>query len=858
MSEASHGGGGASAPFAPINGTAHHPEPSRTAPGEVWEPAATPLTVPVPAPRDMYHPGYGTAAAVWPYRNAAGELLFAVARFERSAGGKVEKDVAPFTYGRRQWVDRKGVTRDMTGWHMKAPPAPRPLYGLDRLAARPKAPVLLVEGEKTADAAVALFPEHVVVTSQGGSKATGKSDWSPLAGRNVLCWPDRDDAGVAYANDVARRARPERTLGGKAKAFGIVEVPQDWPEGWDLADALPAGATRALLHELLGEAQDADPPQLPQGFILDKEGLWWDEGEDQDGNQKAPYFIAAAFEVVGEANDGTGMAWGLVLRWKDRDYRQHQWSVPKRLVHADGGRIAEELEDAGLHCNPAPKAKGLLKNFIGGVRSKRRRICVDRTGWHLANGKNVFILPGGEAYGPAASSVILQTDHAGTDGAFLAAGTLADWQKHVARLAAGNDRLVLAICTALATPLLDIVGGDSGGIHVMGDSQTGKSTTLYVGGSVWGKGARGAQVRQWRATANGLESAAAETSDTVLILDEMGQASSNDVADTIYMLANGSGKLRAGKEGGARRSRTWRTMFLSTGEVTLGAKMAEAGRKMMAGLEVRLVNLPADAGRRMGVFQQLHEFAKPGDLAKHLQAAAKTDYGTAGRAFLTHLVRSRVTDQKALEGRIKGEQAGFAKAHVPEDAAGQVRSVADRFALIGAAGELAIAWGVLPWQAGEAIGAAGACFRTWLGDRGGAGATEDQQAIAAVQGFLEAHGESRFTPIIPPTETMDSRTPGPEQARTHNRAGWRRRPKGASDGWEYLILPQAWTTEVCKGLDPKRVVAVLTAAGLLLGATPRAAAPLTYVPGEGTIRVYRVSGAIFGLRDEPGQDDDAD
>ena len=825
----------------------------------LWEPSPTPLAVPAPALRDLYHPGFGHAVASWSYTDAQGGLLFVVARFEGTRekdGKKVSaKDVTPFCHGRRVWTDKRGVRQDRTGWHMKAPPSPRPLFGLERLAARRKAPVLVVEGEKKVTAAERLFPDHVAVCSQGGSSSAHKTDWTPLAGRDVTVWPDQDEAGRGYAAALGGILRTNG-MATRAKRLRVVEVPRDWPEGWDLADAPPPGITPETLRDLLAEAQDADPPQLPPNFRLDAKGLWWEGEYDAEGEPKPDFFICAPFEVVGEANDGTGTNWGLVIRWRDRDERQHQWSVPKRLIHSDGNGIAEQLEDAGLHCNPSSRARSLLKGFIGGVRTKQRRMSVDRIGWHVAGDRSVFILPGGEAYGPAASRVILQTERAGSDVAFLAAGTLAEWKEGIARYAAGNTRLAIGICTALATPLLDIVGGESGGIHIVGDSRAGKSTTLYVAGSVWGRGERGAQVRQWRATANGLESAAAETSDTVLILDEMGQATSNDVADTIYMLANGAGKQRADKGGAGRRSRTWRTLFLSTGELTLGAKMAEAGRKLMAGLEVRLVNLPADAGCRMGVFEKLHGFAMPSELAKHLATAARTTYGTAGRAFLSHLVRARVSDSKALEARVKQAQAEFAKRHVPADAAGQVRSVADRFALIGAAGEMAIEWEVLPWQPGEATAAAGECFRTWLGERGGAGATEDAQALAQVAAFLELHGESRFTTLLRRGERGEVAPPNPEAVRTQNRAGWRRRPGNDGDGWEYLILPQVWNAEVCRGLDPKRVVAVLQAAGLLIPGKGGKSADLVRIPGEDPVRCYRISGAILGLRDEPGQDEE--
>jgi putative DNA primase/helicase len=84
-------------------------------------------------------------------------------------------------------------------WRWLGFPKPRPLYGLDRLAARPKAPVVVTEGEKAADAAALLLLDHVAVTSPGGSKAAKAADWSPLAGRHVVIWPDNDAPGQAYA-----------------------------------------------------------------------------------------------------------------------------------------------------------------------------------------------------------------------------------------------------------------------------------------------------------------------------------------------------------------------------------------------------------------------------------------------------------------------------------------------------------------------------------------------------------------------------------------------------------------------------------------------------------------------------------
>ncbi len=198
----------------------------------------------------------GNPSASWPYRDADGNLLMAVARFDSPQG----KQVLPCT------PDGKG------GWQWKALPDPRPLYGLDRLAANSSVPVLVCEGEKAAVAAQTLFPDHVAVTSSGGANAAGKADWKPLTGRSVVIWPDADEPGRKYAADVAR-------LCGAAGAVSvrIVDVPTDWPDGWDVADTLPQNVTADTLRQMLAAAEpsvssvsatdEGLPKPLPDGLL---------------------------------------------------------------------------------------------------------------------------------------------------------------------------------------------------------------------------------------------------------------------------------------------------------------------------------------------------------------------------------------------------------------------------------------------------------------------------------------------------------------------------------------------------------------------------------------------------------------
>ena len=624
---------------------------------------------------------------LWVYRDAQGAPLVVVARYDGTAAdGTPTKDVRPWTFGRRVWVDGTGKERAEINWHCKAPPTPRPLYGLDRLAARPDAPVLVTEGEKAADTASGIFPEMVCITSQGGSKAAAKSDWTPLRGRCVTIWPDQDEPGASYAANVAELA----TVAG-ATSVRTVEVPADWPQGWDLADALPDGVLPGRLRELLADAP-ADAPagaaaELPHGFRMTRKALLFFPEPSDKNPDPSPNFVAAPFRVMGETRTDVGEEWGLLLSWDDRDGRPHRWAMPRRLIHKPGNEIAEELEQAGLSCGSENRQHELLKRYIGGVKITRRLRCVGRTGWHHGEAAPVFVLPGREAFGPDAADTILQTDHAGADAAYGAAGNLVDWQSEVAALAVGNDRLALFVAAAFAGPLLDVLGEQSGGVHLVGCSRTGKSTAAVAAASVWGKPTTDAQLRQWRGTANGLEATAAETSDALLILDEMGQADPREVSDVVYMLANESGKQRASRTGMARRRQSWRALFLSTGEITLAQRMGEAGKRATAGQEVRLVNLPADAGAGLGVFQDLHGRPSAAVLAEELRDAARAHHGTAARAFLARLAQDRATNAAELRTALHELRAGFLAEHVPDGAAAQVRSVAGRFALIGAAGE---------------------------------------------------------------------------------------------------------------------------------------------------------------------------
>ncbi len=197
-----------------------HERQQREEPKDTWQQV-------VPMPWDdkseiPKHSKLGKPSRSWAYRTISGELIGYVCRFDKPDG---KKETLPYSYGVNSDTPLRGVFR----WKSFADP--RPLYNLPALAAKPNANVLIVEGEKTADAAAALLPKLAVVTWPGGGKAVSKADWTPLAGRKVIILPDHDKPGWDAANAIAAILRDS------VDGIRFAAPPADTPDGWDLADA---------------------------------------------------------------------------------------------------------------------------------------------------------------------------------------------------------------------------------------------------------------------------------------------------------------------------------------------------------------------------------------------------------------------------------------------------------------------------------------------------------------------------------------------------------------------------------------------------------------------------------------------
>lgn len=161
----------------------------------------------------------GPYTAKWDYVSADGELIACVYRYEPPSG----KEYRPWDVRARMW----------------RAPDPRPLYNLPALVKARE--IVLVEGEKCAEALIKAG--FAATTAMNGAKApVEKTDWTPLAGKSILIWPDRDTPGWDYAEAAARAC----VVAG-CTSVAILVPPSDKPEKWDGADAVAEGFDCAAL-----------------------------------------------------------------------------------------------------------------------------------------------------------------------------------------------------------------------------------------------------------------------------------------------------------------------------------------------------------------------------------------------------------------------------------------------------------------------------------------------------------------------------------------------------------------------------------------------------------------------------------
>lgn len=494
----------------------------------------------------------------------------------------------------------------------------------------------------------------------------------------------------------------------------------------------PSGAPLALV----GAAQ-APAPERPRFAVYTKAttfegkayrpGTWLHGIKHNNTDGKGIPFdcwICAPLSILAETVNTEDGSIGRLLSFEHRG-RVVEWVMPMESLAGKGDDVLKALMRQGLAIDYQQRRH--IPHYLSDQQPARVIATTTRPGWHESG---VFVLPG-RVIG---NGEVRFQDSGRAMNPFTTKGDRAGWDAEVGAFCLGNPVLIVSVCCALAGPLLARTGVHGGGLHLVGDSSSGKSLAQLVAASAWGN--PGIFAASWDQTRGGIEIEAASRNDTVLILDEIKRADPKRVQEMAYAIANGQGKGTMTREREARAKLAWRVLALSSGERSLSEHAAISGNPAHAGAELRLADVNAGT-RTHRAFDDVHGLSGQ-EFHRRLSDAVARHYGHLGPAFV---------EQMLIQPQAAALPDAFAEMRATFTAqSAQAGRVADRFAVLALAGELAISWGLLSWPAGTAADACRRLFGEWLA-RMGDGNSEDRQILRGIADFIALHCDSRFSDI---------------------------------------------------------------------------------------------------------------
>ncbi|MFV5347922.1 DUF927 domain-containing protein [uncultured Acinetobacter sp.] len=541
-----------------------------------------------------------------------------------------------------------------------------------------------------------------------------------------------------------------------------------------------------------------EPLEYDNGYFeVTEAGLFYVK-KNKDAEHKK--FISSPILVLAKTRDDRSVAWGRLLKWIDDSGVIHTLAISMQNFQTDGAELRKMLSDQGVTIGIGVNERKLFLTYLANYPIKKFALCVNKVGWHA----DQYILPNNVIGSNQSNEIVVYQTNDPLQDKYKQKGTLAEWQENISKKAEAHKFLVLAICVAFAGSLLSPLKQNGTIIHNKSKSSKGKTTSLYVSASVWGNPVDYYQT--WRSTSNALEQAAFSHNDGVLILDEISEISNpSELGNIVYMLINGSGKGRLTKSISLRDINKWQLMVLSSGEKSLSELMQEVGQKTKLGQEIRLINIDLDSSP-YGIFDSVDFEDNAALQAILLNKNLKLYYGTAGIEWLNYLTSD--FKKRSSEAQILFDE--YSKLLISDYKEGHIIRVANSFALIAVAGELATQANITSWQSGTAIHAIKNVFKEWYDNFDHKSGYEDKEILEHIKSFFSIHGSSRFESL---EQVFCNPITGNQiNIKTMNRVGYW---KDSDDGKLYLVYPELFKKDICIGLNHKQVSKLLRDYGWL-------------------------------------------
>jgi hypothetical protein len=394
------------------------------------------------------------------------------------------------------------------------------------------------------------------------------------------------------------------------------------------ANAISSGAPPALGEEAADDGESVHLYQaLPHGYALEVDGSVWFNPQAAEHGRRAPKPVKVSDSPIRIAGIQEDVDTGQISLLVSFDYLGASRTVSiTRSEMSDSRRLVAALSGAGapVSSNNARLVTSYLAAyehaFARGLPHKR---LTSRFGRGRAGGP--FFLPG-----LLSSSVEFEPRGSGDASLWRAyssrRGTLRGWLQAMRAVADGGLMIPqVTVLAALVPPLQRLVQIPNFILDLYGGTSTGKSTSLKMAASVYGRPEEpDSLLLQWMNTSAALEQVAWVCGELPIFLDDAQHCPAALKRSVVYMIANGRGKGRGGGGSmkGLRETSTWHTVALSTSEEPLHESSPHEGAR----------------GRILPVGGLVPPFPRgSAELVQAVERAVAANHGHAGEAFIRHL-----------------------------------------------------------------------------------------------------------------------------------------------------------------------------------------------------------------------------
>jgi hypothetical protein len=372
-----------------------------------------------------------------------------------------------------------------------------------------------------------------------------------------------------------------------------------------------------------------------------------------------------------------------------------------------------------------PKNKEELQRLLTAVAQSdppEQWVYEDHVGW-IRNGKAYVTLDG--VIGDA-SAKIKGINRSNTtkdaSGQRRMNGTAKGWRDRVAAPAENSSIMMLAICVALAGPLLYFLKRRSFTINIFGKTRTGKTIATLMGASMIGIRSM-SDLINWNLTDSRLEQRLREYNDAIFPIDDLETMSEEKTDKEKYLrIRSNAYNLEQGWAKGRHDSYTlahggtheqWCCIAVTSFEKSIRDLAQSVRLERQPGETLRLMDVPALFDGLDHIFDQLPSGFKTDDFEKwkkktfaEIADACAQNHGVAFRTYIRYLIENR----RFLKQYISKWVDDFVEGVQREEDGDIARDVAQKFGLLFVGGLLGIICGLLPWHVGTLRRAIAKCY----------------------------------------------------------------------------------------------------------------------------------------------------